>query len=160
MFSLLAIGDCGEGISVLCRFLFSFCPPMWNALKGIFMSMYSNKENVALGETGRKKETEICRYQCPFSKIEEANTHDHQYHVVSTRTFRRGLSQPLGRVRSIVNYDKTYGIFLRGFAKHMVHSSITDHIDRDGAKCCNSNLPYPMLMKLSGQTNSLLSCVV
>ena len=42
----------------------------------------------------------------------------------------------------------------------MVHSSITDHIDPDGAKCCNSNLPYPMLMKLSGQTNSLLSCVV
>ena len=42
----------------------------------------------------------------------------------------------------------------------MVHSSITDHIDRDGAKCCNSNLPYLMLMKLSGQTNSLLSCVV
>ena len=42
----------------------------------------------------------------------------------------------------------------------MVHSSITDHIDRDGAKCCNSNLPYTMLMKLSGQTNSLLSCVV
>ena len=42
----------------------------------------------------------------------------------------------------------------------MVHSSITDHIDRDGAKCCNSNLPHPMLMKLSGHTNSLLSCVV
>ena len=42
----------------------------------------------------------------------------------------------------------------------MVHSSITDHIDRDGAKCFNSNLPYPMLMKLSGQTDSLLSCVV
>ena len=43
---------------------------------------------------------------------------------------------------------------------YMVHSSITDHIDRDGAKSCNSNLPYPMLMKLSGRTNSLLSCVV
>ena len=42
----------------------------------------------------------------------------------------------------------------------MVHSSITDHIDREGVKCCNSNLTYPMLMKLSGQTNSLLSCVV
>ena len=42
----------------------------------------------------------------------------------------------------------------------MVHSSITDHIDRDGAKCCNSNLSYPMLMKLSEQINSLLSCVV
>ena len=28
-----------------------------------------------------------------------------------------------------------------------MHSSIADHIDRDGAKCCNSNLPYPMLMK-------------
>ena len=36
----------------------------------------------------------------------------------------------------------------------MVHSSITDHIDRDGAKCCISNVTYPMLMKLSGQTNS------
>ena len=42
----------------------------------------------------------------------------------------------------------------------MMHSSITDHIDRDGAECCNSNLPHPMLMKLSGQTNNLLSCVV
>ena len=40
------------------------------------------------------------------------------------------------------------GIWLVSF--RMVHSSITDHIDRDGAKCCNSNLTYPMLMKLSG----------
>ena len=28
---------------------------------------------------------------------------------------RRGMEK-IGRVRSIVNYDKTYGIFLRGFA--------------------------------------------
>ena len=30
-----------------------------------------------------------------------------------------------------------------------VHSSKTDHIDRDGAKCADSNLPDPMLMKLN-----------
>ena len=42
----------------------------------------------------------------------------------------------------------------------MVQSSITDHIDRHGAKFCNSNMPYPVLMKLSGQYNSLLSCVL
>ena len=38
----------------------------------------------------------------------------------------------------------------------MVQSSKTDHIDQNGAKFCNSNLPYLMLMKLPGQTNSLL----
>ena len=42
----------------------------------------------------------------------------------------------------------------------MVQSSITDHIDRNGAKFCNSNLPYPMLMKFSGQSYSLLSFVL
>ena len=33
----------------------------------------------------------------------------------------------------------------------MVQSSITDYIDCSGATFCKSNLPYLMLMELSGQ---------
>ena len=52
----------------------------------------------------------------------------------------------------LINFKSTFS--------SVVQSSITDHIDPYGAKFCNSNLPYPLLMKLSEQNNSLVSCVL
>ena len=48
----------------------------------------------------------------------------------SLTKFHEGLhlSKTLGRVRSIVNYDKTYGIFLRGFANICAVSNTVDSI--------------------------------
>ena len=79
--------------------------------------------------------------------------------------FRRTMTKRKLYSKSIFSVAKAPIVQSRLFtslptSRGMVHSSITDHIDCHGAKCCNSNLPYPMLMKLSGQTNSLLSCVV
>ena len=48
------------------------------------------------------------------------------YLKVHTKYYDRlSRSAVIGRVRSIVNYDKTYGIFLRGFAnKRAVSNSV------------------------------------
>ena len=47
----------------------------------------------------------------------------------------------LGRVRSIVNYDKTYGIFLRGFANI----------------CAVSNVAYFTIKRYYGEVRGLWS---